>query len=128
VAKTSFKTVDEYIASRPPNVQRVLKRVRRILQNAIPNADETISYQMPAFKIHGRAVVYFAGWTEHYALYPAGSQLPAEFKDALSKYEVSKGTIRFPLTEPVPVSLIERIARFRAVEAARAQKKGTKKG
>ena len=121
MAKTRFRNVDDYIASQPPGIRRVLKQVRRIIQNAIPNAGESISYQMPAFKIDGRPIVYFAGWTEHYALYPAGSRLPPEFSEALARYQVSKGTIRFPLDEAVPAVLIDRIVRFRAAEAAGAR-------
>jgi uncharacterized protein YdhG (YjbR/CyaY superfamily) len=73
-----------------------------------------ISYQIPAYKLHGRPVLFFAAWKEHYSLYPSNARLVAAFKDQLSKYEISKGTIRFPLSDGVPVTLIERIARFRA--------------
>ena len=118
MAKTDFKSVDDYIASKPAAVQGVLERVRVTIRKALPGADEVISYQMPAYKLQGRVVIYFAGWTEHYSLYPAiGSLVPA-FKDELAPYEVSKGAIRFPLSEPVPVKLIGRIAKFRAQEVA----------
>ena len=70
------------------------------------------------YKLHGGYVVYFAGWKEHYSLYPATDRLVAAFKDDLAPYQVSKGTIRFPLSQPVPVKLIERIAKFLAKEAA----------
>ena len=73
-----------------------------------------ISYQIPAYKLHGRPVLFFAAWKEHYSLYPSNARLVAAFKDQLSKYEISKGTIRFPLSDGVPVTLIERIAKFRA--------------
>ena len=81
-----------------------------------------ISYQIPAYKLHGRPVLFFAAWKEHYSLYPSNARLVAAFKDQLSKYELSKGTIRFPLSEPVPVKLIERIAKFRAKEIVEAHK------
>jgi uncharacterized protein YdhG (YjbR/CyaY superfamily) len=81
-----------------------------------------ISYKIPAYKLHGGIALYFAGWKQHYSLYPAGERLVAALKDQLASYKVSKGTIRFPLSEPVPVRLIERIARFRAKEAAQRQK------
>jgi uncharacterized protein YdhG (YjbR/CyaY superfamily) len=124
VAKTKFKSVDEYIASQPKAVQGVLKLVRNIIRKAVPKAEETISYQMPTYKLNGRPVLYFAGWKRHYSLYPASGNLVAAFQDALAPYEISKGTIRFPLSEPVPVKLIERIAKFRAKEAARVSEQG----
>lgn len=114
MAKTDFKTVDEYIASRPEAVRGVLERVRSTIRKAVPGAEEVISYQIPAYKLEGALVIYFAGWKQHYSLYPAiGGVVPA-FADELAGYEVSKGTIRFPLSQPVPVKLIARIAKFRA--------------
>ncbi|MGH9159041.1 MAG: iron chaperone [Vicinamibacteraceae bacterium] len=111
--------IDEYIADFPPAVQRVLDRVRSTIRKAVPDAEETISYKIPAYKLHGRTMLYFAGWKQHYSLYPANDRLVAAFKKALAPYEVNdKGTIRFPLSEPVPVKLIEDIAKFRAKEAA----------
>jgi len=118
MAKTDFRSVEEYIATHPGNVQAILRRVRSTIRKAVPGAEEVISYQIPAYKGPGGPVLYFAGWKQHYSLYPATPGLVAAFKDDLAPYEVSKGTIRFPLSEPVPVKLIERIARFRAKEAA----------
>jgi uncharacterized protein YdhG (YjbR/CyaY superfamily) len=118
MAKTDFKSVDEYIASQPEAVQSVLERVRRTIRKAVPGAEEMISYKIPAYKLRGGPVLYFAGWKKHYSLYPATDRVVAAFKDDLAPYEVSKGTIRFPLSEPVPVKLIERIAKFRATEVA----------
>jgi uncharacterized protein YdhG (YjbR/CyaY superfamily) len=118
-------TVDEYIAAFPPNVRAVLTRVRSTIKKALPGAEEAISYKIPAFRLHGRVVVYFAGWTEHYSLYPVTERLASAMKKELSPYEMSgKGTIRFPIDEPVPARLIAAIARFRAKEsAARAKAK-----
>jgi uncharacterized protein YdhG (YjbR/CyaY superfamily) len=118
MAKTDWKSVDEYIASQPETVQSVLELVRSTIRKAMPGAEEVISYQIPAYKLHGRVAIYFAGWMQHYSLYPATGHLVAAFKDELARYEVTKGTIRFPLSEPVPVRLIGRIAKFRAKEAA----------
>jgi|SRR5580698_8747739 uncharacterized protein YdhG (YjbR/CyaY superfamily) len=115
-AKTGFKSVDEYIASQPDATQRVLKRVRNAIRKAVPGAEEVISYKIPAYRFHGGPVLYLAGWKQHYSLYPASGTLVAALKDDLAPYQVSKGTIRFPLSEPVPVKLIERIAKFRAKE------------
>src|SRR5438270_6425846 len=109
MAKIDFKSVDEYIASQPEGMQSVLGRVRSTIRQALPGAEEVISYKIPAYKLHGGAVLYFAGWKQHYSLYPATGGLGAAFEDELASYEVSKGTIRFPLSQPVPVKLIGRI-------------------
>jgi uncharacterized protein YdhG (YjbR/CyaY superfamily) len=111
------KAVDKYIASQPKAVQTRLTRVRSTIRKAVPGAEETISYGIPTFKQHSRPVIYFAGWSQHYSIYPSSDRLVAAFKDALAPYIISKGTIRFPLSEPVPVKLIEGIAKFRAKEA-----------
>ena len=118
MAKTNFKSVDEYIATHPQEVQPILRRVRGIIRKAVPRAEEVISYQIPAYKLPGGPVLYFAGWKEHYSLYPATGLLVAAFADDLAPYKVHKATIRFPLSLPVPSKLIERIAKFRAKEAA----------
>jgi uncharacterized protein YdhG (YjbR/CyaY superfamily) len=106
--------VNEYIASKPKDVRAVLERVRGAIRTAVPAAEETVSYQMPAYTLDGVPVLYFAGWKHHFSLYPASDALVAAFRDELARYRRSRGTIRFPLSEPVPVALIERIARFRA--------------
>lgn len=123
MAKTRIASVDEYIASQPETNRRVLKRVRSIIRKAVPNAQETISYGIPAYNLDGRYVMYFAGWKQHYSVYPSTDRLVAAFKNDLASYEVSgKGTIRFPLFEPIPVKLIEGIAKFRAKEVAVREK------
>ena len=122
MAKTDFKSVDEYIATHPEEVQPILQRVRSTIRKALPGAEEAISYQIPTYRMHGAYVVYFAGWKQHFSLYPATGHLVAAFKDDLAPYEVSKGTIRFPLSPPVPVKLIERLAKFLAKEAAERAK------
>ena len=122
MAKTDFKSVDEYIATQPESVQPILQRVRGTIQKAMPRAEEVISYQIPAYKLNGGAVLYFAGWKQHYSLYPASDRLVKAFKGELAPYQVSKGTIRFPLSEPVPAKLIAGIAKFRAKETAERAK------
>jgi uncharacterized protein YdhG (YjbR/CyaY superfamily) len=113
------KNIDEYVAGFPRPAQAVLKRVRSIIRKAVPGADEAISYGIPTFKLNGRYVLYFAAWKQHYSLYPSTGPLVAAFKDDLAPYEMSgKGTIRFPLGEPVPEKLIAAIAKFRAKEVA----------
>jgi uncharacterized protein YdhG (YjbR/CyaY superfamily) len=130
MAKTDFKSVDEYIATQPEDAQPILQRVRSTIRKALPGAEEVISYQIPTYKLRGGYVVYFAGWKQHYSLYPAGRDLVAAFQADLAPYEVNTGTIRFPLSKPVPVRLIGRIAKFlanEAVERARAKRAGPKK-
>jgi uncharacterized protein YdhG (YjbR/CyaY superfamily) len=122
MAKTDFKSVDEYIASQPETVQGVLERVRNTIRKALPGAEEVISYKIPAYKLHGNPVLYFAGWRQHYSLYPATDHIVAAFKDDLAPYEVNKGTIRFPLSQPVPAKLIGRIAKVRAQEVNEREK------
>ncbi len=112
-------TVDEYIAGFPPDMRQILERVRRTIRRALPAAEEAISYNIPVFRLYGQSVIYFAGWKEHYSLYPSNVRLQAAFKRELAPYEVSgRGTIRFPLSGRVPSKLIAGIARFRAKEAA----------
>lgn len=110
-------TVDEYIAAFAPPVQRVLREVRRSIRKAVPETDESISYKIPTYKLHGRPVIYFAGLKQHYSVYPANLRLVAAFKRELTPYDFNgKGTIRFPLNESVPSELLGRIARFLANE------------
>ena len=130
MVKAAPQSVDEYIARHPERVQAILRRVRRIIRKAVPGAEEVMSYQIPTYKLHGSYVVYFAGWKQHYSLYPASDRLVAAFTDGLAPYQVSKGTIRFPLSKPVPVKLIEGIAKFLAKEAGarvRAKQAGPKR-
>jgi uncharacterized protein YdhG (YjbR/CyaY superfamily) len=122
MAKTDFRSVDEYIASQPVAAQGVLQRVRSAIRKAVPEAEETISYKIPTYKLRGARLLYFAGWKRHYSLYPATKGVLAAFKDELAPYEIAKGTVRFPLSEPVPVRLIGRIAKLRAKEVAEREK------
>ena len=118
MAKTDFASVEQYLASQPEPVKGVLVRVRDILRRALPGAEEVISYQIPAYKIGGQAVLYFAGWKQHYSIYPATDGVVATFERDLAPYELTKGAIRFPLAAPVPEALIEKIAKLRAREVA----------
>lgn len=122
MATANFRNVNEYIAAQPKAAQVVLNRVRRVIRKALPRAEEVISYKMPAYKQDDEIVLYFAGWKEHYSLYPAGNRLLSALKGQLAPYKVNKGTIRFSLSEPVPVGLIGRIAKLRAKEVAQRKK------
>jgi uncharacterized protein YdhG (YjbR/CyaY superfamily) len=121
MAKTAIKSMDDYIAAQPEALRGVLERVRSAIRKAVPEADELISYQIPTFKLRGHVVLCFAGWKQHYSLYPA-TDLVAAFKTDIAPYQVSKGTIRFPLSEPVPVKLIERIAKLRAKKVVECER------
>jgi uncharacterized protein YdhG (YjbR/CyaY superfamily) len=127
VAKARFVSVSEYIASKPRDARAALERVRRSIRKAVPGAEETVSYRMAVYTLNGVPVLYFAGWKSHYSLYPATDALVAAFKRELAPYQRSKGTIRMPISEPVPERLIERMARFRAKQiAVRDARKGKK--
>lgn len=118
MAQSRSSAVDEYIAAQPEAAQSQLRLVREILHEALPEAEEVIAYRIPAYRLHGGILLYFAGWKQHYSLYPVSAPLAAAFGEELAPYRHSKGTLRFPLCEPVPRRLIERIAQFRAKEAA----------
>jgi uncharacterized protein YdhG (YjbR/CyaY superfamily) len=112
--KRKFKSVDDYIATFPKTVQCILQEFRKAIKEAAPEAEETISYQMPAFKLNG-ILVWYGAYKNHVGLYPRASAIVA-FKDKLSGYKVSKGTVQFPLNEPIPFDLIKEIVRFRVRE------------
>jgi uncharacterized protein YdhG (YjbR/CyaY superfamily) len=122
MVKADFKSVDEYIASQPEAVRALLELVRSSIRDALAGAEEGISYKIPTYRIHGAPVLYFAGWKQHYSLYPVSDHLVSAFKDDLVPYKVNKGTIRFPLSHAVPVKLIARIAKARAREVAEREK------
>jgi uncharacterized protein YdhG (YjbR/CyaY superfamily) len=105
------KNIDEYIAGFPGDVQKILKKIRLTIRNAAPGAQETIKYQMPTFTLNGN-LVYFAAFKTHIGLYPLPRGIE-RFKRELSAYESGKGSVRFPLNEPIPFALISRIVKFR---------------
>jgi uncharacterized protein YdhG (YjbR/CyaY superfamily) len=112
--RREFKSVNDYIATFPENVQYILESVRKAIREVVPEAEETISYQMPAIKLNG-LLVWYAAYKNHIGFYPRVSAIVA-FKDKLSRYKVSKGTIQFPLNEPIPFDLIKEMVRFRVKE------------
>ena len=118
--------IDEYIAAFSPDVQTILERVRLTIHSASPDAQETISYRIPAFTQHG-ILVYFAAFKNHIGLYPPVSG-DAKLEKAISPYAGEKGNLRFPLSQPIPYDLIERIVKLRlkqnlAKAAAKSKKK-----
>jgi uncharacterized protein YdhG (YjbR/CyaY superfamily) len=104
-----FATVDAYIASFPPETRTILENVRRAMRKAAPETEEAISYGIPTFTLDGRYVIYFAGWKHHIAIYPIPVGDEALARD-IAPYRHSKGTLRFPLKEPIPYDLIGRLA------------------
>jgi uncharacterized protein YdhG (YjbR/CyaY superfamily) len=117
--RRSVASVREYIASKPQQSRASLEAVRQAIRRALPRADEGLAYQIPAYTLNGVGVLYFAGWKSHYSLYPASDALMQVFAKELAPYQRTKGTLKFPLDQPVPVRLIERIARFRARQLTR---------
>ena len=123
--RKKFKTIDEYIKSFPEDVQTILENIRRTIQQAAPEATETISYQIPTFKLHGN-LVHFAAFKNHFGFYPTPKAIEV-FNRELSAYEVSKGTIRFPLGEEIQYDLIEKITLFRVNENLKKIQKSKQK-
>lgn len=113
---------DEYIADFPKETQIILEEIRTTIKKLVPESEETISYAMPAFKLHKKALVYFAGYKNHIGFYatPTGHK---EFKEELSNYKQGKGSVQFPLNKPMPYDLIKRIVKFRVAENNQKYKK-----
>jgi uncharacterized protein YdhG (YjbR/CyaY superfamily) len=114
-SKPKFTTMDAYIASVPKDAQDILEKIRQIIRKAAPGAVEAISYQIPTFKLNGKNLVHFAAWKDHVGFYatPSGN---AAFKKELSRYKVAKGSIQFPLDEPIPYDLVTKMVLFRMKE------------
>lgn len=110
--RPTYSTIDEYIADFPAEVQAILQKIRQTIQKAAPNGEEAISYQIPAFKLNGRILIYFAAFKNHVSVYPAPRSTP-KFKDELAKYKGGKGTVQFPLDKPIPYDLVRRIVKFK---------------
>lgn len=114
---TNITNIDEYIKTFPENVQAIMEQIRAIIKKNAPDAVESISYGMPAFKTHGKVLVYFAGYKKHIGFYatPTGHEA---FTAELSKYKQGKGSVQFPLDQPMPYDLIGQITEFRALQNA----------
>ena len=121
-------TIETYIATLPEEVRPILKKVRATIRKAAPRATESISYQIPAFHLDGKYLIYFAGFKKHIGVYPIQGVLP-ELKDALAPYLSGKASARFPLDKPIPYGLITRIvkAKAKAIAANPKVKKTAKK-
>jgi len=113
--KIRFDTIDEYIQTFPADIQAILEELRETIRKAAPDAIEAISYQMPTFKLNGKNLVHFAAWKNHIGFYPTPSGTEA-FRKELSHYKGAKGSVQFPLDEPMPLDLVAKIVRFRVEE------------
>lgn len=111
---STANSIDEYIAGFPPETQRVLEELRALIKASAPGATEKISYAIPAFDLNG-SLVWFAGYAKHVGLYPGASGVEA-FKEELKPYKSAKGSVQFPLSQPLPTDLIRRIVEFRVDE------------
>ncbi len=111
MAKTDFKSIDEYIAACPIESQAYLNQIRKLIHTLVPEAKEKISYQIACFELNGRNLIHFAGWKKHVSLYPvpAGSEA---FERQAEPYMDGKGTLKFLLNEPLPIKLIEKIIKL----------------
>lgn len=116
--RSTARTIDEYIAEFPPQTQAALREMRALIHALAPAATETISYAIPTFDLNGQHLVHFAGYEKHVGLYPTPTGM-AEFAEELSAYETGKGSVQFPLDQPLPVDLIRRIVKFRLAENER---------
>ena len=122
MAKTNFQSIDEYIAACPEQSRERLEQIRAAVKKLAPKAKERISYQIAAFELNGKNIIHFAGWKKHVSLYPvpAGSEA---FERQIAKYAGGKGTLKFPLDEPLPLKLIERVVKLH-LDVNKKQAKG----
>ena len=114
-SRSTANSIDEYIAGFPPETQKVLQEVRALIRVSALGATETISYAIPTFDLNGRHLVHFAGYEKHIGFYPTGSGVEA-FKEELQPYKRGKGSVQFPLGQPLPTDLIRRIVELRVEE------------
>jgi uncharacterized protein YdhG (YjbR/CyaY superfamily) len=120
--ESTSNVIDEYIANFPDDVQKILQKVRKIIRQTAPDAQEKINYGIPTLTLNGN-LVHFAGFKNHIGFYPTPSGIE-KFKKELSKYEGAKGSVKFPLNQPIPYDLIKKITEFRVKEQqAKAKKK-----
>ena len=113
--KVTFNSIDEYIATFPEDIQKILRELRATIKAAAPEAGETISYGIPTFTLNGKYLIYFAGWKNHISIYPIPTGSDA-FNKQVSKYVEGKGTLKFPIDKPLPLKLITKIVKLKVAE------------
>jgi uncharacterized protein YdhG (YjbR/CyaY superfamily) len=121
-ASSSESQVRAYIASQPEHSRRELKKLRTAIRATAPGAVESFGYRIPGFRLDGRTLVYYAGWREHTSIYPITAAIQRAFARELKGYETSKGTVRFPLSRPLPLGLVKRLVKARVAEARALRK------
>jgi uncharacterized protein YdhG (YjbR/CyaY superfamily) len=114
-SRKHFKTIDEYITAFPENIQNILEELREVISKSAPEAEETINYGIPTFKLNGKNLVHFAAYKNHIGFYPSPSGIEA-FGKEISQYKSSKGAVQFPLDKPIPYDLVKKIVIFRVEE------------
>lgn len=114
--------VDTYIAAFPPETRKLLEQMRKTIRDIAPDAEEVMGYGIPTYKLHGKNLVHFAGFKSHIGFYPAPSGIAA-FKKELKEYKQAKGSVQFPLDEPLPLATVKKIVWFRVKENAAPTKK-----
>ncbi len=120
--RSTASSIDEYIAEFPPATQKVLQEIRALISATAPVAIETISYAIPTFDLNGKHLVHFAGYEKHVGFYPTGKGVEA-FKHEFGQYKWSAGTVQFPLGEPLPKDLIQRIVEYRVAQVSSKKSK-----
>lgn len=115
MAKTNFQSIDEYIAACPEETHERLQMIRAEIKKIVPDAKEKISYQIACFELNGKNLIHFAGWKKHVSLYPVPSGSEA-FEKSIAKYADGKGTVKFPLDQPLPMELIRKIIKYRVAD------------
>lgn len=123
MAKTNYTSVNDYIAAQPESVRPLLERLRATIRKAAPKAEESIAYQIPAYKLNRHPIAFFAGFKQHVSLYPIIGAVAKQFAKEIEPYQTGKSTLRFALDEALPIKLIAAIVKFRAAEAVAVKPK-----
>jgi uncharacterized protein YdhG (YjbR/CyaY superfamily) len=114
--KQKPRTIDEYLAGVNADQRIALEKLRKTIRAVVPNAEECISYGIPAFRLNGRALVFFGAWANHCSFYPGSSRTLLEFRSNLKGFQITKGTIRFSPDNPLPIVLVKKLVKARMAE------------